>query len=595
MRETLSRLSGALDIHSRSFDLKKQHSLRFILIATATSLLATSIFACALFTVLHYRTSEITREQERLASHAVYLGEANLTHDELDTYAAAFSLRITMIKSDGTVTYDTYFDPKDLDNHLYRQEIKDAFAQGSGTAIRSSANAKQQLLYEALLTDSNEVIRVSRELSVIKDWTNQFLSELALIFFALLLVSMIVIVMLINHTTKALEILTETAIEYGKGNLSHHATVIGPTEYMILSETLNGMAAELQQQFKQLQNTSFEFLAIFNAMETGIILVDSNLRILLSNHAFDRIFAHNTVAKETPLRQWVFSEEVQTSAKNGFAGQEVVPCCLTVCPEGAERLYFQVCMAPVAEKKGKIVSLVLTFTDITKTRRLELIRKDFVANVSHELKTPLTSIGGFAEILVNKQAEGKQAQQFLEIIFDNVKQMQLIVEDLLLLASLENDGKQISLQPCSVEHIIEESLRRCAFKASMKKMVIESKVQRKLFCLGNEGLLIQAMVNLILNAILYSEEGKTISIIAEDADGHTLFKVQDQGCGIAEENLERIFERFYRVDKARSRKEGGTGLGLSIVKHIANIHNGNISVESQIGEGSTFTLSIPNP
>ncbi|AEV27967.1 signal transduction histidine kinase [Sphaerochaeta pleomorpha str. Grapes] len=573
--------------------MKKQHSLRFILIVTATSLLAMAIFACALFTVLHYRSSEITREQQRLSNHAVYLREANLSDKELDTYAAAFSLRITIIKSDGTVSYDTYFNPKDLDNHLYRQEIKDAFAKGTGTAIRSSANAKQQLLYEALLTDSNEVIRVSRELSVIKNWTYEFLSDLALIFLALLLLSMLTIVFIINHTTKALEILTNTAIEYSKGNLSHHATVIGPTEYTILSETLNGMAVQLQQQFKQLQNTSFEFLAIFNAMEEGIVLIDSNLRILLSNNAFDRIFAHNTIAKETPLRQWVFSEAVQTSIEKAFTGQSATPCCLTVCPEGSERMYFQVCMAPVAEKKGKIISLVLTFTDITKTRRLELVRKDFVANVSHELKTPLTSIGGFAEILVNKQAEGKQAQQFLEIIFDNVKQMQLIVEDLLLLASLENDEKQITMQSCSVEHIIEESLRRCTYKASMKKMVIESKVQRKLYCMGNEGLLIQAMVNLILNAILYSEEGKTISIVVEEVENQILFKVQDQGCGIAEENLERIFERFYRVDKARSRKEGGTGLGLSIVKHIANIHNGNISVESHIGEGSTFTLSIP--
>jgi two-component system phosphate regulon sensor histidine kinase PhoR len=573
--------------------LKKQHSLRFILILTTTILLVTAIFSCALVTILHFRSFEINREQQRLSSLASYLKDANLSDSELDAYATSFSLRITIIQSDGTVTYDNYFNPKDLDNHLYRQEIKDAFTYGSGTAIRSSANAKQSLLYEALLTDSNTVIRVSRELSVIKSWTNQFLSDLSLIFLGLLALAIVLIVLIINHTTKALENLTNTATEYSKGNFLHHSTIVGPSEYTILSETLNGMAVQLQQQFTKLQNTSFEYYAIFNAMEAGVVLLDKDLRILLSNTSFNRMFAHNTKAENTPILQWVFSEEVQKSIEIALQGNSTAPCAITLCPEGVERMYYQVCVAPVSEKKGKIVSLVLTFTDITKTRRLELIRKDFVANVSHELKTPLTSIGGFAEILVNNKAEGKQAQQFLEIIFDNVKQMQLIVDDLLLLASLENDEKQISLLPCSVEHIVEESLRRCAFKASMKKMVIESKIQRKLFCKGNEGLLIQALVNLILNAILYSEEGKTISITAEDIDNQVIFKVQDQGCGIVPENLERIFERFYRVDKARSRKEGGTGLGLSIVKHIANIHKGTISVESQIGEGSTFTLRIP--
>jgi two-component system phosphate regulon sensor histidine kinase PhoR len=533
------------------------------------------------------------REQQRLYDHASYLKEAKLSDRDLDIYAAAFALRITVIQNDGTVTYDNYFSPKDLDNHLYRQEIKEALATGSGTAIRSSANAKEQLLYQALLTDSGEIIRVSQVLSVIKSWTKEFLINVAWIFFGLLLLYVFIVILIINHTTKALEILTNTAIEYSKGNFFHHSKIVGPQEYTILSEALNGMALQLQQQFIQLKKTSFEYLAIFNAMEEGVVLIDSKMRILLSNKSFDRMFAHSTNAEETPLHQWIFSEEVKNSIAIAFSGEETVPCSFTVCPEGKDRKYFQVCMAQVGEKEGKVLSIVITFSDITKTRRLEMIRKDFVANVSHELKTPLTSIGGFAEILVTKQTQGEQAQQFLEIIFDNVKQMQLIVDDLLLLASLENEDKKLPYLPCSVEHIVNESLHRCEYKATMKKMVLHTEVQPNLSCQGNEGLLIQALVNLILNAILYSEEGKTISISAKETKNKVVFSVHDQGCGIAEENLERIFERFYRVDKARSRKEGGTGLGLSIVKHIAHLHNGTIFVNSQIGEGSTFELSIP--
>ncbi|WP_320130170.1 ATP-binding protein [uncultured Sphaerochaeta sp.] len=573
--------------------MKKQHSLRFILILTTTSLLVTAIFACALASILHFSASELKREQQRLASHAQYLKEANLDSDQLKIYATAFSLRITIIKDDGVVIFDNYIDPKNLDNHLYRQEVKDAFANGTGTAIRSSANAKQQFLYVTILTDSNQVIRVSRELSVVKTWTNEFLSELSLIFLFLLIISSLVVIFIINQSTKALEILTNTASEYSKGNLFHHSTVVGPREYTILSEALNGMAVKLQQQFMQLESESFTYLAIFNAMEEGIVLIDRNLRIRISNNAFDRMFAHNSNAEETPLTQWIFSDEVKLAIANAFSGKGCTSCSITKCPEGRDLKYYQVALAPVEEKNGTMISLVLTFGDVTKTRQLEMVRKDFVANVSHELKTPLTSIGGFAEILVNNQAEGKQAQQFLEIIFQNVKQMQLIVEDLLLLASLENEEKTIALLSCSVEHIIEESLNRCTYKANSKQMIIETKVQRKLFCLGNEGLLIQALVNLIVNAILYSEQGTTISIVAEEVGQSVVFKVSDHGCGIAQENLERIFERFYRVDKARSRKEGGTGLGLSIVKHIATIHHGTIEVESIVGEGSTFTLTIP--
>jgi two-component system phosphate regulon sensor histidine kinase PhoR len=533
------------------------------------------------------------REQQRLYDHASYLKEAKLSDRDLDIYAAAFALRITVIQNDGTVTYDNYFPPKDLDNHLYRQEIKEALATGSGTAIRSSANAKEQLLYQALLTDSGEIIRVSQVLSVIKSWTYDFLINVIWIFFALLILYVFIVILIINHTTKALEILTNTATEYSKGNFYHHSKIVGPQEYSILSETLNGMALQLQQQFIQLKKTSFEYLAIFNAMNEGVVLIDNRMRIMLSNKSFDRMFAHSTNAEETPLLQWIFSEEVKKSIAIAFSGEEAVPCSFTVCPDGTERKYFQVCMAQVGEKEGKVLSIVITFSDITKTRRLEMIRKDFVANVSHELKTPLTSIGGFAEILVTKQAQGEQAQQFLEIIFDNVKQMQLIVDDLLLLASLENEDKKLPHLSCSVEHIVTESLHRCAYKASMKKMLLQTEMQQNLTCQGNEGLLIQALVNLILNAILYSEEGKTILVSVKKIKNRVVFSVQDHGCGIAEENLERIFERFYRVDKARSRKEGGTGLGLSIVKHIANIHSGTISVESQVGEGSTFELSIP--
>jgi two-component system phosphate regulon sensor histidine kinase PhoR len=233
--------------------------------------------------------------------------------------------------------------------------------------------------------------------------------------------------------------------------------------------------------------------------------------------------------------------------------------------------------------------------DVTRLTRLENIRKDFVANVSHEIKTPITAIKGFVETLQEGHAQDpEEIERFLGIIHKHVDRLEAIVEDLLTLSRIEKEAEtqEITLEEHLVRAILVKAVQACETKAEAKKIRLELDCSEELKGKINPLLLEQAVVNLLDNAINYSEEGKSVAVAAQETAQEILIRVQDHGSGIERKHLE-IFERFYRVDKSRSRKLGGTGLGLAIVKHIVQAHGGRVSVESQIGEGSTFTLHLP--
>ena len=240
---------------------------------------------------------------------------------------------------------------------------------------------------------------------------------------------------------------------------------------------------------------------------------------------------------------------------------------------------------------------VLVFHDVTRLRRLESLRRDFVANVSHELKTPITSIQGFVETLIDGAMESSEdANRFLAIISKQSQRLARIVDDLLSISRLEDDGVKDSLRKevVTTEEIFLHSVQPCSFAASKKKLSILNK-SNEIFKIVVDGHLVeQALSNLFTNAIKYSDQGGEIHFNCEVNGREVVFSVQDFGVGIPDEHFSRLFERFYRVDKARSRKLGGTGLGLAIVKHIAQAHSGRVAVESKVGEGSKFSLHLPN-
>jgi two-component system phosphate regulon sensor histidine kinase PhoR len=246
--------------------------------------------------------------------------------------------------------------------------------------------------------------------------------------------------------------------------------------------------------------------------------------------------------------------------------------------------------------KGESLGAIVVIHDVTRIKKLENIRRDFVANVSHELKTPITAIKGFVETLrEGSVTDPAEQENFLGIIARQADRLHAIIEDLLRLSRIEQDGDrgQIELQTHKVREVLEMAASDCAGRARDRSVDIRIDCPKDLTAKVNGQLLEQAVVNLLDNAIKYSETSKAIHVEAVAENGTLLIHVRDQGCGIPQEHLSRIFERFYRVDKARSRKQGGTGLGLAIVKHIAQAHKGSIAVQSQIGKGSTFTIRLP--
>ena len=339
------------------------------------------------------------------------------------------------------------------------------------------------------------------------------------------------------------------------------------------------------------------YRAIIEALGEGVLLVTKKHRIALANRSAEellswasplhgkdiaRIFDDSTISDAIDN---VFKEKARRKLKitsyHSYTGELAV-----IRGKGREKHY----KSYITDLDDKYV--VMTITDVTRIERLAIVRQDFVSNVSHELKTPLTAISGFAETLLDDSLSREEIRGFARIIQKNSMHMQRIISDLLLLTSLDRSEMETSMAITTDERILSEVMSYTQYKAESKgiKVIYESQ-GKSIIC--NESLIVQAIVNLVVNAISYSPENSSVSVRARTKGGEMEFIVSDKGSGIAEENLSRIFERFYRVDKARSRESGGTGLGLSRVRHIAIIHNATIKVESKLGEGSVFTLSIP--
>jgi two-component system phosphate regulon sensor histidine kinase PhoR len=263
-----------------------------------------------------------------------------------------------------------------------------------------------------------------------------------------------------------------------------------------------------------------------------------------------------------------------------------------------DELYLQVRASALLDSSGKHIGALIVLNDMTRIHRLEQVRRDFVANVSHELKTPVTSIHGFIETLQDGAIDNPEnAKRFLNIVARQTDRLNSIIEDLLLLCELEQQDETVRIprQMCAIRGILDGAVELCRHKADERDIQIHVECSSELESNVNASLLEQAVLNLADNAVKYSSPGGKVIIFAGAEEGHLVIRVQDFGCGIAPEHQSRIFERFYRVDKARSRQMGGTGLGLAIVKHIAQYHQGTISVQSALGKGSVFTLALPLP
>ena len=498
--------------------------------------------------------------------------------------------RITIIAMDGQVLGDSEKDPRKMENHLSRPEVEQALEEGRGKSIRYSTTLKEEMFYFAFLVKEEGkssgigIVRVSLSLSQIKAFIGNVNSKI--IYLALILTAFVLLLSFFSakRITKPIKEIVFTTKKIAKGNFKSRISVESKDEIGELSFALNQMASELQRLFTALSVERGKLQKILQTMVEGVVVLDSQKRIIISNRSFKKICGFSSSIIGKPYWEVLRNVDVEELIERAFKGEDSKTS--EIHHQDKIFLVNATLLSKIKEKE-----LLIVFHNITEIKQLGKVKADFVANVSHELRTPLTAIKGFVETL--EEDANKEQKHFLEIIKKHTDRLINLVSDLLLLSKIEERGKKLEVENVDLQGILEDILK--IFRSKLKKKNLKLKLiisQRPLLVKADSFLIEQLFINLIDNAIKYTREGEIrVEIISQNQK--VKIKVSDTGIGIPEEHINRIFERFYVVDKARSRQLGGTGLGLSIVKHIVLLHNGEISVESKLGKGTTFIVLLP--
>jgi two-component system, OmpR family, phosphate regulon sensor histidine kinase PhoR len=509
------------------------------------------------------------------------------------------STRFTVILPWGKVIGDSDEDPEKMDNHIDRPEIVEALNSGFGASSRESPTLQKKMMYVAILFKKEgrtlAVVRSSIPIDSIDAALRTIQLEIVLAGLLIAILAAILSLMYSHRIRRPIKEMRSGVESFAHGDFQHRLPVSELEDMGGLAETMNQMAAELQTQISTVTEQRNELEAVFSSMVEGVIAVDLEERIISMNQAAAGIFGCKTQdVQGRTIQETIRNPNLQRLVSETLSSEQPVQKDIIFYSTG--EIILNGLGTVLRDSMGTKVGGLVVLNDVTRLRKLENIRKDFVANVSHEIKTPITAIKGFVETLLDGAAKNAEdADRFLAIIQKHVGRLEAIVEDLLSLSRIEEEAEkeEISLDEHPIKEVLNAAIQVCQVKSDPKNIGLNLACRDDLKGKINPALLEQALVNLIDNAVKYSEPGKDVNVETEERDGEMLIHVQDQGCGIERRHLDRLFERFYRVDKARSRTLGGTGLGLAIVKHIMLAHGGRVSVKSQPGVGSTFTLHLP--
>jgi len=506
--------------------------------------------------------------------------------------------RITVILPDGTVIGDSRETPQFMDNHAGRDEIAAALSGRTGRSIRYSDTLHQRMMYVAVPLENDgrvrAVVRTALGVSALEQSLRSIRLQIALGGLVIALLAAGVSYYVSRRITQPIEKIRQGAEHFSTGNLSHRLPAPETEEMASLAEALNRMAAQLDDRMKTVVSQRNELEAVLASMVEGVVAVDMEERIISMNQAAGRMFECDPARCQGRNIQ----EVIRNLALQRFVGRALSSDTSIaddfVLYRGEERI-LNIHSTPLYDARQQIGTL-LVINDVTQLRHLEHVRSDFVANVSHEIKTPLTAIKGFVETLQQGEVEDRQERErFLGIILKHVDRLNAILEDLLTLSRIEREGvrPEMKLQLTAIRDVVQTAVQVCQPRAEARKIRISVECPEDIQARVDATLLEQALVNLLDNAVKYSGDGGRIWIEVAQKPAQVRIHIRDQGPGIPKRHLPRLFERFYRADKARSRKLGGTGLGLAIVKHIVQVHGGHVTVESTLGKGSTFTLYLP--
>jgi two-component system phosphate regulon sensor histidine kinase PhoR len=509
------------------------------------------------------------------------------------------STRFTVILPSGKVVGDSEEDPARMDTHIDRPEFIQALHSSLGVSTRYSRTLEKNMMYVGIPVRRNgrilAVVRASIPVTAIDSVIRNIQNKIALGGLIIAVFAAILSLVLSRRITRPIEQIKMTAESIARGDFQVRAPVDQSDEIGGLSEAMNEMAAQLRERIDTIMRQRNEIEVMLSSMTEGVIAVDAEEHIISMNHAAGEMLSCSLAQVQgRSIQESVRNTVLQRFVTEALGSEEPVEKDIVLYSDGERILNGHGTILRDAD--GNRVGALIVLNDVTRLWQLENIRREFVSNVSHEIKTPITAIKGFVETLRNGAIKNPEdAEHFLGIIDKHVDRLDAITEDLLSLSRIEKESekREIILHEGPIRDVLQTAVQLCEIKASPKKILIELSCSEKLTMKINAPLLEQAIVNLLDNAIKYSDERGIVQVKATQTEAEIIISVRDQGCGIDKEHLERLFERFYRVDRARSRQMGGTGLGLAIVKHIAQAHGGHVDVTSLPGKGSTFRLHLP--
>jgi len=556
----------------------------FLMVIAAVTVILDATIRSAWERSLTAQIESALQEKTRLFALRVQADHATPIQQLVDEAGQAGNVRATVIRSDGTVLADNEAKAAEMENHATRPEFMEALQHGRlGMSRRFSHTIKVDSLYVAVPIPGGAV-RMAYPLSAIQQTTRAIRRTLVIASLLAVLAAIMFSAFAAQSVARRLRHIVAFTERVSAGDLAARVTDYGSDEISQVATALDATARKLQESFADVEDNRNQLETLLNSMEDGVIAVSADKKVQWANGVM-RGYVKGAVRLQAPVVETIRDPEFlrvvedalqKRVAQAGRAGTVV-----------AGKI-FQVTAAPMLG--GGVVAVL---HDLTDAERVEKTRRDFIANVSHELRTPLTSIQGYAETLLDPGANAEQAREFLEIIQKNAARMTRLTEDLLTLARVESGEKEFAFVNVPASQLLRETLQSFREIARSRgiELSIEGSTDRSVT--ADVDAIQQVLANLVDNALKYGGSGGQVFLGAHDCGASVEFYVRDLGPGIASEHLPRLFERFYRVDKARSRESGGTGLGLAIAKHIMLAHRGSIRAESRLGHGSAFYFTLP--
>lgn len=520
--------------------------------------------------------------------------------DTLNQMAKDTNARITLIKSNGDVFYDSEADVTTMDNHKDRVEVAMALEGKTGVSKRYSETKRMDLYYLALPIENSKsnlsVIRLAVPLEEIEKYNVQLIYNILIAALIGIVFSMMIGYRLLGSILHPIKDLKYIANRVAQGQYNEKVLITNNDELGDLARTFNYMTGELTKNMKEINAQNSKMNAILTSLVNVVLAVDRDMKVMFMNREAEKLFGISEGEAQGRHVLEVFrNSAVLDQVKDLLKARQHIKTEIEI-NDRAHHIY-HVYANPILDftSNPQNIGVVMLFQDVTEIRRLENMRKDFVANVSHELKTPLTSIKGFVETLKNGAVDNPVVRdRFLDIIEMEAMRLTHLINDLLVLSDIEKRNDSGFKEKIELEKLTEEVMIMLSVSAEDKQIKLEFSSKPNLpKLLGNPNWIKQMLINLIDNAVKYTLEGGKVNVNLDFDSKHILIEIQDNGIGIAKEHINRLFERFYRVDKARSRNVGGTGLGLAIVKHIVLSFDGEIEVKSEVDQGTSFIIKLP--